>query len=651
MKGPKSHITPTIHLLLRIYLLALGVFFSFRLLLLLTEISRVSGIDRLPDKLFTAFLIGVRFDLAIIGYITLLPALILLLLAVMGKRSSIVNRILFYYFMLLFTFSFVIAAADIPYFNQFFKRFDIGAFEWMDSPRFVLKMIFREPRYYLAFLPFFLLTYFFYRGMKRVFSRYEMVDYRERGNILAGSLQALLILGLIFLGIRGRIQKKSPIRVGTAYFCSNPMLNQLGLNPVFTLMRSALDAMDEDNATVSLMDSGRALEYVQNALHLSPPPPGMPLARTILTDTVSTTRTNVVLIIMEGMSAAKMAHFGNRDTLTPFLDSLADASLFFDHIYTAGEHTFNGIFSTLFSYPALFRQHPLKGIVRYHGISHALKKQGYTTTYFTTHDGQFDNVEGFLRANDFDNIVSEDDYPKREVKTTLGVPDDYMFRFSIPYLNNLHRTGKPFFVAFMTASDHGPYYIPGYYQPRHGTMKQQATAYADWSLRRFFTLAKRQGWFDHTIFVFVADHGAPLDVHYPLSLNYHHSPLLFHTPPNIHLPETRHDLGSQIDVFPTIMGLLRLPYINETMGMDLLRERRPYALLNGDDKVAAIDREWLFVLKGQDRWLFRHPTKNPVNYLDSFPVRAKEMETYLRAHLQVYQDLLIHDNTAGKEDQ
>ncbi|MCG8474417.1 MAG: hypothetical protein MI784_02925 [Cytophagales bacterium] len=49
---------------------------------------------------------------------------------------------------------------------------------------------------------------------------------------------------------------------------------------------------------------------------------------------------------------------------------------------------------------------------------------------FTAHDGQFDNVEGFLRSNEFDEVICEKNYPANEVKSTPGVPDDYMSRFS-----------------------------------------------------------------------------------------------------------------------------------------------------------------------------------------------------------------------------
>ena len=82
--------------------------------------------------------------------------------------------------------------------------------------------------------------------------------------------------------------------------------------------------------------------------------------------------------------------------------------------------------------------------------------------YFTTHDGQFDNIEGFLRFNDYQDVISKKDFPAEESKTNLGVPDDVLFRHGIERLNKEFSKKKPFFSVFLTSSNHPPYYIPEY---------------------------------------------------------------------------------------------------------------------------------------------------------------------------------------------
>ena len=256
---------------------------------------------------------------------------------------------------------------------------------------------------------------------------------------------------------------------------------------------------------------------------------------------------------------------------------------------------------TLCGMPALFQQHSMKGasIPRFHSIYRSLKEKHYTTTYFTTTDGQFDNTEGFLHANDCEHVFTQNDYPPEEIKTVLGVPDDYMFRWSIPVFDTWHKKKKPFVAAMMTISDHGPYYVPEYFQPKSSETWKMSVEYADYSLRVFMEKASKQPWFDNTLFVFVADHGAAMDGTYEMSLDYNHTPLLFYAPKIITKPKVIASFAGQIDIFPTIMGLLKQPFINNTLGVDLFQHKRPYIYFNGDNKYGVIDENWfLIVLEG-----------------------------------------------------
>ncbi|MBK7523007.1 MAG: LTA synthase family protein [Saprospiraceae bacterium] len=627
---------------IKLYLAAIFFFFIFRMILFISEMERIDTTVSTSDILLS-FWMGIRFDVVITGYILLLPFLIISVLTISKQRSSIVHTGLRYYINGMFTLAFLICAVDIPYFNQFFARFSVSAFEWMDSPVFVLKMAMQEPRYWMFVLPFCLIIYVFYRITTGLFSE---IGQNEKGKMIPGILFSILFLGFMLLGIRGRLDEKSPIRVGTAFFSDNAFLNQLGLNPNFTLIRSYLDSRKEENKKVSLMDENKAIFNVQKYLGITTPDDSFPLNRIVAQDSVQENKYNVVLIIMESMSVAKMTRHGNTFHLTPFLDSISNKGYYFDNAYTAGIHTFNGIFSSLFSFPALFRQHPLKGstLKKYHGIFTALKKYDYSSIYFTTHDGQFDNVEGFLKANDCEQVISKDDYPSEKIKTTLGVPDDYMFEYSIPLLNELHAKNKPFVAAYMTTSDHGPYYIPEYFTPKNKDIKKQIVEYADFSLRKMISLSSKQKWFDNTIFVFVADHGSPLDSDYEMSLDYHHSPLLFYAPRIITDHKTFSDMAGQIDIFPTIMGLLQLPYTNNTLGINLLKEKRPYIYFSADDKYGVIDEEWFLMVNSEKkRSLYQYKTKSKNNFILDKPELAEKMDAYAKSNFQAYQFVLSNN--------
>lgn len=617
----------------KLYLLLIAIYFCFRAALLLLNINRVG--ETTAWEVVQAFVMGVRFDIVTIGFVIAIPTIILTVFAFFGRKNRRFERIYTIVLTVLFTLTFGICAADIPYFNQFFDRFNITAFEWISTgdSAFVFKMVFEEPTYILMLLPVaaagFVFWYFANKILKNS-TDWESVNYTQYG------IYTVLLWGLVFIGMRGRLNEKSPIMVGTAYFGNNAMLNQLGLNPNFTLARSWLDGLDPDNQAVKFMSDEAAIANVQKYLGIENPNADFPIAREVVSN-VESNDYNVIVVIMEGMSYNKTAHGGNTRNLTPFLDSLMDKSLMFSNCYTTGTHTYCGIYSTFVSYPVIFRNQALKRIpvLQYDGIAATLKNNGYQTAYFTTHDSQFDNVAGFLSLNGVERIVSQADYPVNEVKTTLGVPDDYMFRFSMQVFDEMASKDRPFFAAMMTASDHGPFYIPDYFEPRSTEIKYQITEYADWSLQRFMELASQKDWFDNTLFVFVADHGASLDSDYSIPLSYFHSPMIFYK--NGIQPVVNESIASQMDIFPTVMGILGKTYVNNSFGIDLLNDSRRYVYFMGDDKYGVLDGDWLLINKPSEEQigLYKYREKDRKNYVSDYPEVAKEMQKYGESAWQV----------------
>jgi len=585
---------------------------------------------------------GIRFDIVISSYILLLPYIVFSVFSVWKDEIGyFVKKAIAYYIITLTTLAFIVCAADIPYFNQFFSRFSVMAFEWIDNPIFVSKMIIQEPKYWWVIIPLLLIVWLFIRFINK-----NIRDYSENNsNRYIKVVLYVVGLGLILLGIRGRIEEKSPIRVGTAYFCNNAFLNQLGLNPNFTLINSYIDSRKTANESVKFMSDSLAIKKIQDFYDISTKNLLFPTERNVIGSIDSIKRHNVVVIIMESMSAENMKRNGNNKNITPFLDSLSEEGLYFDNAYSAGIHTFNGVFSTIFSLPTLYKQNIMKKtpILRCGGLFSNLKKKGYSTIYFTTHDGQFDNIEGFLKANDCERVVSKDDYPSDKIKTTLGDHDDNMFEFSIPILSNIK---KPFVAVFMTASNHCPYYIPSYFSPHNKTdLKAQAVEYADYSLKKYIYMAKREKWFNNTLFVFIADHGAAIDITYDMPLSYNHIPLLFYAPNIIKKDSVFKCPAGQIDVMPTIMGLLGFSYRNNTMGIDLLKEKRPYVFFTSDDKYGVIGNGMFLVVrndKDESKYLYNYTIKDKYNWATEKYNIVKEMDNYAKVNFQIAQYIMTN---------
>jgi len=505
-----------------------------------------------------------------------------------------------------------------------------------DSGSMLSGMIFQEWRYCWPLIPFFILSWLFYKQNKAMLRN---ILYQNDKSTVAGNWKWFAVYGaLIFFGIWGRFSFQSHLAANTAYSSDYGFINMLGLNPAFTFTQSYVNSKT-DAKNVRLMGDGEAVRNMQGYLNIpSAQEFNSPIARQVLFSDSLATRPNVVLVIMESMSAGKMGRYGNSNNLTPFMDSLATQSLTFDSVFTSGIHTFAGVYSTLFSHPVVKRKHPLEKVVPMSGIATTLKDYGYSTIYFTTHDKGFDNVDAFLTANDYDQIVSKDDYPPDRILSALGVPDDYLFEHAIGDLDRLNLKGKPFFAAIMTGSDHGPFIVPKYYKPKQADPILGVVEYVDWSVRKFLTTAAEKPWFDNTLFVFVADHGTSLDKRYDMPLSYLHTPLIFYAPQLLGAPQSLNQLGSQVDVFPTIMGMLKLPYVNNSFGIDLFREQRQFACAYADDKFAVLNSEYMYVARDNGvNSLYRYRTGDVKDYSRALPELTAEMKTYGESVFQTTQ--------------
>ena len=408
---------------------------------------------------------------------------------------------------------------------------------------------------------------------------------------------ALLLVFATFVGMRGRLSKKSPLRVGTAYFCSDPFLNQIGLNPVFTFVKSAAELGKRANQPLSLVNPDAARQLLDQEQHTPADPRLMPAGL----DLPLPEGTNVVLIIMESMTMEKTALATTATTsLTPCLDSLMAQSLVFTRAYSSGIHTYNGVYSTLYSRPCIPSRHTMKQAVipQVYGLPQALHDAGYRTAYFMTHDEDFDNMRGFLFGNGFDSVIGQHSYSPDEVIGTWGVPDHVMFDYALRHCNHAAAQG-PFFTAIMTCSDHAPYAIPQgtSFKARSRDMSRQVVEYADWSLGRFMRMARRQPWYANTLFVFIADHGGVWGTnHYDMPLSYHHVPMLFHYPARLR-PQQLDRIAMQADLGPTLLGMLPIEWHNTTFGLNLLTQPRRYAYFCNDDKIGVIDPDYFYIYR------------------------------------------------------
>jgi len=582
--------------ILSVYAIGIVVFTLFRVV---NTLVYCLGAETWPDfegQYLQALWMGWRFDTVVSCYLLALP----LLMAIVGEVARIRARA--YYLTMhiitvtLYTLAFFVCAVDVPFFSYFFSRLNAVAMNEADSFGIILHMIVSNPAYMAGLAAFIALAVGYAFLMRWVFRRLLSSADRHMQTGWAIAL-AVLLLFSGFVGMRGRLSKKSPIRVGTAYYCGNAFLNQLGLNPVFTLIKSIGEMNKNANQPLALMDAAEAEAVFNEQLGIMKEgvEPLLPEG------------TNVVLVIMESMTVDKTGLVdGGKRSLTPCLDSLMQRGMLFTQCYSAGIHTYNGVYSTLYSHPAIPARHTMAYTFppSMCGLPHQLRAAGYQTTFMMTHKESYDNMENFLHANAFDSVVGQSHFPDQERVGTWGLPDHRLFEHAVEHCRAMARKGTPFFTVIMTCSDHVPYILPDNipFTPRSKALADKMVEYADWSIGHFMQLAAQDEkntdggspWFDNTVFVFIADHGAAGQSIYDIALSYHHVPMLFYCPKHI-APQRCDQLALQTDLYPTLMGMLPYPYDNNTFGVDLRRVQRQYAYFSSDDKISVVDTAWLYI--------------------------------------------------------
>ncbi|WP_430612408.1 LTA synthase family protein [Flavobacterium sp. JP2137] len=301
---------------------------------------------------------------------------------------------------------------------------------------------------------------------------------------------------------------------------------------------------------------------------------GNSLLRSIHSDSTALKK-NVVLLTIESLSADFMAYYGNEKQLTPFLDSLALQSLFFTNTYATGNRTVRGLEAVTLSIPPSPGESVVKRKDNKNKFSTAtvFQKQGYQTKYLYGGDAYFDNMEEFFSNNHFD-IVDKSDFKDDEItfKNIWGVCDEDMYTKAIQVMNSEYRSGVPFFNHIMTVSNHRPYTYPAGKIDIDPSSKSRdgGVKYTDYALRQFFKQARKQAWFDQTVFVIVSDHCASSAGKTELPLDKYRIPAMIYAP-NFIAPQQYNTLMSQIDLMPTLLGLLRFNYTSKFYGQDVLQ--------------------------------------------------------------------------------
>jgi phosphoglycerol transferase MdoB-like AlkP superfamily enzyme len=386
---------------------------------------------------------------------------------------------------------------------------------------------------------------------------------------------------------------------------ANRVSRELAHNGVSSLFRSFRTNHLDYNAYYRTLDKPKAFQLVRSELNgdgafISKDQEN--LARKHAARPNGFGRLNVVVIVEESFSASFSHALGGSKDLTPFLDRLSKEGMLFTRAYASGTRTVRGLEAISTSFPPI----PSEAILKRPGNENianwgkVMQNNGYHTSFLYGGYGTFDNMNYFFSSNEF-AISDRTEIADPKFTNIWGVSDGDLFRHALGYYDDLDQKGKPFFSIVMSTSNHSPYTfpkgLPGI--PAEGGGRKAGVRYADYALGRFFDEARNHPWFDQTLFVVVADHCARVYGRAEVPVGSYHIPLLFYAPGKIQPALIDRPIG-QIDIAPTVLGMLGLPYTAPFYGRDVffdndLPDQHPL-FLNHNHDVAMMVGDRLAVL-------------------------------------------------------
>jgi len=285
---------------------------------------------------------------------------------------------------------------------------------------------------------------------------------------------------------------------------------------------------------------------------------------------------NIVLVTIESLSAKYLGSNGDERNLTPNLDALRKQSLYFNNFYATGTRTDRGLEAITLAIPPTPGRSIVKRIGRESGfasLGQQLSAVGYDSVFVYGGRGYFDNMNAFFSGNGY-RVVDQSSVDESEIhfKNAWGMADEDLYKQTLKLADADHARQQPFLLQLMTTSNHRPYTYPdNRIDIKSGNGRDGAVKYTDYAIGQFLEQARQKPWFDNTIFIFVADHTAGSAGKEDLPISNYQIPLFIYAPKLIE-PRENAQLASQIDLAPTLLGLLNLDYQSTFFGRNLLQD-------------------------------------------------------------------------------
>jgi phosphoglycerol transferase MdoB-like AlkP superfamily enzyme len=438
---------------------------------------------------------------------------------------------------------------------------------------------------------------------------------RNQSIYLLVFLCAFLIMG------RGGLQKK-PLRIVDSNLYGSNQSTALVLNTPFTILKTL---SNKEKLEPYNFYSDQELNTIFNPIQKF--------------EKIDTIQKNVVILILESFGKE---NFGIGQT--PFLDSLATQSLNFTNAYANGRLSIDAVPSIISSIPSLMNNSLISSsysINKIKAMPLIMQENGYNTSFFHGAFNGSQNFDKYCKQVGFEKYYGKNEYVGPEAfDGKWGIFDEEFLQF---FAKEISTFKQPFFTSLFTISSHAPYIMPEKYKnkfPKGSTEFHETIAYTDYALQQFFETAKKQQWYNNTIFIITADHtsSAKKFGEYNTPIGMFKIPLLIFDPSSTHLVGNNSKNMQQIDILPSVLDLLQLDAEIITYGKSF-KSSDDFVVNYSNNTYNYVSGDYYLAFNGKESVKLFNIKKDPLmlnNLVNKETIVQNKMEKFIKAYIQSF---------------